>query len=196
MTKNRALENITSKRLEEIALDYIVNSRKQSELQSKFNLSKHLVSSIIKEMKLVDKRKRYQEKLLEKSLERCSTYQSKIIVKATEIINGHIQKLSDEQKKENAPKLSSSEIRDVMAILQIVSKENRLDNDQPTEKMVKEVKIQFPEGFIPITQNSKPDVITEAVVVEEKKITEAVIEEAVEEIIVEIDDGILENPLG
>jgi hypothetical protein len=190
--ENNAIKNLTDKRVEEIALDFIVNDKTKSDIQRDYNLSRHLVSTIVKEMNLLEKRERYKERVLEKSLEKCSSYQSKIIYKATEILNNHIEKLSNKMKEPNAPLLSSSEVRDVMSILQIVSKENRLDNEQPTDRTIKEVKVQFPEGFRPIT--SKREVIVDADYKDVKKQEET--KEVEESIEVEIDNNILENPLG
>ena len=178
------MSNLTKKMVEEIALDFIVTDMPISDIKKKYNISDALFSTICNRMALHKKRDSYRNKVLAKSLERCSTYQSKIIYKATEILNTHIEKLSVRQRQQKDQILSSSEIRDVMSILQIVSKEHKLDNDKPTDKIIKEVRVLFPEGFVPIT--SKPDVIVEATEVK-------VEEEPVEEI--EIKTDILKSPL-
>jgi len=188
---NKALDKITQKKLEDIALDFIVNDKTKAEIQRDHNISKYLVDTLIKKMNLVSKKEKYRDKILEKALDRCSTYQSKIIYRATEIINGHIEKLASQQKRSESKLLMSSEIRDVMAILQITSKEYRLDHDKPTDRSIREVKVSFPEGYAPITQKQT---IVDAEFKDVQK--EQEIEEKLEEVEVEIDDNVLENPLG
>lgn len=190
------IEEITQKKVEEIALDFIVNNKSQSQLQKEYNLSAYFVRTLVEEMNLIKKREKYKEKVLDKSLEKCSNYQAKIIYKATELIHQHIDKLYESQKESDSPILNSAEIRDVMAILQMISKEHRLDHDKPTDRSVKEVMVSFPEGFVPITHN-RPTIVEDVEFKEVKKEKDSEEEsEDKEEIEVKIDDKILGNPLG
>jgi len=193
MSKNEiSLKELTRKIIEQVALDFIVNEKTKKEITVSHNLSDGVAQSLISRLGLVHKREKYRERVLDKALERCSTFQSKIIYKATEILHSHVEKLSVRSREQGKALLSSSEIRDVMAILQIISKEHRLDHDKPTDRTIKEVRVSFPEGYTPIT--SKPDVIVDAVIQDVKE--EEPVEEEKIEVIVEIDDDVLRNPLG
>lgn len=189
-SKDRTVTELTRDIINNVALDFIVNEKDKKQIALENNLSENTMNVLIQRLNLSKKRDKYREKVLDKSLERCSTYQSKIIYKATEILHNHVETLSQKTREQGKVMLSSAEIRDVMAILQIISKEHRLDNDKPTDRTIKEVRVSFPEGYTPITQ--KPDVIVEA---EFKDIKEEPKEEKVE-VVVEIDDDILESPLG
>lgn len=183
-------DELTRKKIEEIALDFIVNEKNKSQIISEYNISEGIYYNIVQRMNLIKKRESYRKKVLSKALDRCSTYQSKIIYKATEILHSHVDKLSQKAKQSEHALLSSAEIRDVMAILQIISKENRLDNDKPTDRTIREVKVELPEGFSSIIK--KPEVIVEA---EFKDIQEENNEKEEEEVIVEVDDDIMGSPL-
>lgn len=211
MTTKNSVNDLTREIINEIALEFIVNEKSTKDLMDKYNLSKNSILAIIERGNLVQKRDKYREKVLDRSLERCANYQSKIIFKATELLHEHVEKLSQRARKNANSILSSAEIRDVMAILSIISKEHRLDNDKPTDRTIKTVDVQFPEGFIPITR--KPDVIVDADFKDvpkqenEESIRETEHEENSEtkqessetneeEVVVEIDDDILGSPLG
>lgn len=139
-----------SAKVEAVAIEYIVNGGTIESIVKKYNTTYQTVKKIIKELKLDEKREKYQKKVLFKSLERCAVKQSEIVAKSTDILNIHIKKLHKRQSLMKGDKtLSTNDIRDVMAILAIVSKENRLDNDKATE-IVSGVKVSMPDSFFPI----------------------------------------------
>lgn len=190
-TKN---DECNRRMIEQIALDFVVNELPKREITKKYRVSDAIYSEIVRRMQLVRKRDTYRKNVLDKSLDRCATHQSKIIYKATDILNRHVEKLSQRQREQKNEILSSSEIRDVMGILAIISKEHRLDSDQATERIIERVQVMFPDGFQPITQTPR-DIIAEAEVVEPKQIEEPV-EECTDEMVVEVDDSVLRSPLG
>lgn len=181
-------DDVRARVIQNIAVDYITNDMTRANLQKKYNISATALSALITRAQLVRKRETYAKKLLEKSLDKCITKQSMVIVRATSILEEHVKALKAKQRRQKDKMLSSSEIRDVLAILAVVSKEHRLDNDEPTEKIVKQVQVMFPDGFEPITNNQ--DIIAEAEVVEPKTTEDN------EEVQVEIDDNITGGILG
>jgi len=187
------IKSINEKRLEEIALDFVVNGLTRDEMKQKYNLTEWMYKAIVKNMNLNVKRREYSEKVLDKSIERCSTNQSKIIYKATEILGDHVDKLFKLQKRSGSKILSSTEVRDVMAILQTVGKEHRLDNQKATEIMVGSIKLEFPEGYSPITDNP---IEVEAEFTSEEEGTLEEKTDVIPEVEVEVDSDILGSPLG
>jgi hypothetical protein len=196
--------NISRSIVDSFCLDYIINEKSVPELSEKYNFSPVLCHEIVIRMQLVKKRDTYRKRVLDKALNRCATYQSKIIGRATEMLSKHIEALSVKQRQQTQQMLSSNEIKDVMGILQIISKEYRLDNNQPTDNVVKQVQVLFPDNYAS-SINKKPDVVTQSVNVtnnnieqlaeeEVKKELSGIVETDNEEIKVEIDDDIL-SPL-
>lgn len=175
MAQYKTLGEISRRALEEISLDFIVNELPRREIVNKYHLSDDMLTAIVKQLELHKKRDAYRKKVLDKSLERCSTLQSKIIYKATDMLATHIDDLSKIKKKKPDVPLSSGEIRDVMAIFALISKENKLSNDQATERIVSKVKVEFSDTFVPINAEYKE--IEEAEVVKEDKDDDGLITE-------------------
>lgn len=185
----RKNDEINSDILKEIAVDFIVHEMKQADICKKHNISSRALRHIVDAGKFVKKREAYKKKVLDKALEKCSNQQANIIYKATSLLDKHVNDLYNASCRQKKRELTSAEVRDILGILAVVSKEHRLDNDEPTEKIVKKVQVEFPAGFQPITQ--RRDVIVEAEVVQPKEVEEP----KEEEIKVEVDDDIIGSPL-
>ena len=146
-TPKKTTSDLNAELIQEICVDFIVNEKTRIELENKYHVSAAALKEIIERFELVERRDEYQNQVLDKALTRCSKYQSEIIYKATEILHNHVVQVSELQKSQKYNILSSSEIRDIMAILSIISKENRLDNEHPTERTVGTVEVEFAGGY-------------------------------------------------
>lgn len=137
-------------KVEAIALEYVIKCASISEIARKFGVMHSSVKKVVKQLNLEEKRSKYQKEVLSKAIQKCSEKQSDIISRSTDILNIHVKKLQDRQRKLTGDKtLTNNDIRDILAIISIIAKEHRLDNNKATE-IVDNVNVVMPETFFPI----------------------------------------------
>ncbi|MCH9665833.1 MAG: hypothetical protein K0U41_08320 [Gammaproteobacteria bacterium] len=168
MSKNNKL---TTEMIQKIVVEYVTTDKKKETIAKKFNVSESTITVIVKRMELNKRKEAYNNEVLEKAIRKCSTRQSRVIYSAVGIIDKHVQRLARLQTENPNLILSSAEIRDVMAILQIISKEHRLDTNQPTDSTVSKVQVMFGDQYIPALKGQQQrSEIVDAEVVEPKPV--------------------------
>ena len=175
MTNIKSVKDLTTSLLAEISIDFIVNEMSRQGLQKKYNITPWVCDVIVNRNNLVSRREEYRNKVLDKSIDKCSTYQAKMMFKITRLLAKHIDAIDLINQAGKDHKLTSEEVRDMIAILTTISKEKRLNYNEPTEIRDIKVKVSFPEGYQRITKT------VEAAAVEEAEIVKAAQVESLEE---------------
>lgn len=152
MSKKKKINDLSTDLIHEICVDFIVNSKTAKELAESYNMGLSSARNIINKFDLLQKQEDYKEHVLQKSVKKCADYHANIIYKSTNILNNHITQMSEKQEKQGEQMLSSADLRDVMSILSLISKEYRLDNDKPTDRSVNSVQLEFAGGYQGIDQ--------------------------------------------
>ncbi len=193
--KKKTVRDLTADLIKQISLDFIVNEMTKIQLMEKYNITRNCCTDIVVRNECVKLRENYRFKVLDKTIDRCSTYQSKTMFKITKLLADHVDAIAIVKKagQGEGKKLTGDEVKDMISILQTISKEKRLDADKPTEIRDVKVKVEFPDGYQPINPaievNSKET--EEAEIVKPQKIKEEK-KEKVEE---DTEEKVISGPL-
>ncbi len=157
-----------SKTLNEICLDFCVKDMTRAEIMTKYKLSITLYILIHKKYKLLERKQKYREKVIDKSIEQCSRHQAKIVSQITSLFSNHVDNVAVLGRKQKYGALTHSQITDLVAIYTIVSKEQRLDNGQATSNIHSKIEVAMPDGYPVISDNKvvKPPPLSEKKIIE------------------------------
>jgi hypothetical protein len=178
-TGKRAVGDLQSEILQQIAVDYIVNDMACKDAVAKYNITPGAYYEIRDRMGLIKKREDYRKKILDKAIDKLANKKSKILVDAVDVLLKHVEGVKNLQQNE-MPVLPTSIVNDIIKIAALISNEKRLDEGKATENIGVKVIVEMPDIMV-VGYTKKPDIATDAQVVEpqqeqiEEKKVEAVV---------------------
>lgn len=190
LSKKLQLNPSFHKVIKEMLVDYVTNNLSAVLLSEKYHIPVSLVKEVARRYKFETRKKEYDRKLLDIVLGKAQKQQASIIVKITSGMNEQVNRILKMQDDPNYI-IPSGQMKDLVAMLTIFTKEYRLDNDQETDRVGYTVKVEYPMHIPIITNNAKKTVDVEV----QKEIEEIkeIVEEAKEEIILNEDEPSLSN---
>jgi hypothetical protein len=172
-----------------IISEYITSDRSLAELAGMFNVSEGFMEKLSSEEKLVEKRLKFQNKVIDRKVARLATTHVRTLAKVSDVIDTQMNRIMDTQRKDDKKVLEPNRMKEVLTTFALLSKENRLNTDQPTDNSNITIKVEM-GGNVPIISenhiiNKKPDdVEVESNVIEEQPQMEtSAVKEAVEVIV-------------
>lgn len=139
--------------IKSMMIDYVVNDFTIHKLMEKYNLAQGTVSSITHQHKFKEKRLQYQEKLLNKSLDRLASRQAGIYSKITTILQRQVDRIDSLQKKDPTRIMDSARMKEILTAFTLLSKEYRLDNDKSTDNHNITIKVEMGSDVPVISEN-------------------------------------------
>lgn len=170
------IKNFYSSLVNKMVVDFVVNDLDSKKLSEKYHIDVFSVKKIIRDHKFEKRKDEYQEKLFSIVLKKTQRRQAATIANVTKIINTQINRILKKQEAEPDYIVSGNQMKDLIAVLAILSKEYRLDHGQSTDNQVHKVVVEMPNNVPIISENHlKKDVV-------EVETVKEIIEEVKEEI--------------
>lgn len=157
-------EKLYTQIIKSMMVDYVVNDFTQTKLREKYNLTQKVMESIFQRHKFREKRLQYQEKVLQKSVDKLATRHSFILSRISNILWHQVERLEKNLRDDPDRLLDSSRMKEVLTAFALLSKEHRLDNGESTDNQTHVIKVEFGSAVPIISDNnmqheSKPDFV-------------------------------------
>lgn len=134
--------------IKSMMMDYVVNDMTQKQLCDKYKITPSTMTSIFHQHKFREKKASYQDKVLQKSLDKMATRQSSVLNKLTLILERQVNRLEKQQLEDPTKLISPERMKEILNAFNLISKEYRLDNGKPTDNNVTTIKVDM--GSTPI----------------------------------------------
>lgn len=148
-----SVKNFYTSLINKMVVDFIVNEFDSKKLSEKYNIDLYAVKKIIKDHKFEKRKSEYQEKLFAVVLSKTQKRQAATIANVTKIINTQVNRILKKQETEPDYMVSGNQMKDLIAVLAILSKEYRLDHGQSTDNQVHKVVVEMPNNVPIISEN-------------------------------------------
>lgn len=134
-------------------IDYVVNDLTFVKIAEKYNLSAGTVHKIAQQHQFKEKRIQYQDKLLNKSIDKLASRQAGIYSKITTILQRQVDRIDTLQKKDSTRIIDSARMKEILTAFSLLSKEYRLDNDKSTDNQNITIKVEMGSDVPIISEN-------------------------------------------
>jgi predicted transcriptional regulator len=172
-------------------VDFVVHDMSVPKLQEKYHLTGHTVYEVIRVFKFREKKVRYQDRVLEKSLKKLATRQSTVLLKATMILQRQVDRIEKQQLRNPDKLIDPVRMKEVLAAFALLSKEYRLDNGQATDNQNISIRVEMGSNMPLVSENHLQHQQDNVIEVKEEKKPDldTFVEATPEDIEVELDDG-------
>lgn len=172
-------------------VDFVVHDMSVQKLMDKYHLTSHTVYEVIRVFKFREKKVRYQDRVLEKSLKKLATRQSTVLLKATMILQRQVDRIEKQQLRNPDKLIDPVRMKEVLAAFALLSKEYRLDNGQATDNQNISIRVEMGSNMPMVSENhlQHEETKTFEVVEEKKPDLDTFVEASPEDTEVELEDG-------
>jgi hypothetical protein len=168
--------------IKKMLIDYVTNDFTPKQLSEKYKLTSQAVGTIIEKHKFREKRLQYQEKVLQKSVDKLATRHAFILSRITNILWKQVERLEKNMRDDPDRLLDSNRMKEVLTAFAILSKEHRLDTGQSTENQTHVVKVEFGSSVPIISDNHLQQEMDQPNIVEAQVVDKNLIEEQTKDI--------------
>lgn len=150
---NKKESSAYSTMISNMLVDFVVHDMTIANMCTKYHLTSGMVYEIIRTFKFREKKVRYHDRVLEKSLKKLSTRQSAVLLKATMILERQVNRIEKEQLRNPDRLIDPNRMKEVLGAFALLSKEYRLDNGQATDNQNISIKVEMGSNVPIVSEN-------------------------------------------